>query len=193
MGITISAVHLAGILNSRADFLSRLESTHEWKLHSNLFRQLDQLWGPHTVDRFAASHNAQLEVFNSLYWDPKTSAIDTMAQNWVGENNFVNPPFCLTPRILQLVEKQGVMATLIAPWWPAQPWFCQLLEMCIATPFRLPNNWRTFLRIHSSPEPWKNLGWQVYAWRICGNTNWKNKDGQQRVDHVSLQYGHLQH
>ncbi len=43
-------------------------------------------------------------------------------------NNYVNPPFRLIGKILQVIETQGAYATLIAPYWPAQSWFRKLLN-----------------------------------------------------------------
>ena len=148
------------------------------------------MWGPHTVDRFAALHNAHLPVYNSLHWDPETSGVDALAQSWVNHNNFVNAPFCLLPRVLNLIKAQGVQATVIAPWWPAQPWFQALMSLSVAAPLQLPNSSRTFLRIQSKPEPWNNLGWQVFAWQVCGKKNYKNKDGQNPVITGSWEFGH---
>ena len=114
--IKLTAKHLAEDLNFRADRLSRLHSPYEWRLHKKVFSYLDLLWGPHDVDRFAAAHNKQLRRFNSLFWDPESEAVDALAQNWENTNSFVNPPFWLIPRILDLIQAQGnsVTATIIA-------------------------------------------------------------------------------
>ena len=192
LGIELSAKYLCGKMNYRADGLSRLESTHEWELHPSLFQQIDSMWGPHTVDRFAATHNAQIPVFNSRFWDPNSAAVDALAQSWRQENNFVNPPFCLIPRILDLIQEQQVEATIIAPLWPAQPWYQRLLTMCVTAPLQLPNNQRTFRRIKAIPEPWKNSKWLVYAWRVSGRKSLRNKGGQLNLPGGSSPYGHQQ-
>ena len=191
MNVTLSARHLAGELNQTADGLSHLASTHEWKLHPKLFQQIDKMWGPHTVDRFAAWHNRQLPEYNSLHWDPETSAVDAMAQDWHHHNNFVNPPFCMLSQVLKLIETQQVQAIVIAPWWPAQPWFRKLLQLSVTQPLLLPRNQRTFLRIQAKPEPWKNLGWQIYAWRVCGRSVFKREDGPIMAREDSLAVGLL--
>ena len=94
-GITLSAKHLAGKLNSRSDKLSRQKSPYKWKLHPEIFKTFDSMWGIHTVDRFASWQTAQTTVYNSYFPDPFTSAIDAFAQRWKGENNCINPPFFL--------------------------------------------------------------------------------------------------
>ena len=51
--ILIQARYLPGVMNHEADRLSRLSNPYEWKLHPQLIKYLDQLYGPHTMDRFA--------------------------------------------------------------------------------------------------------------------------------------------
>ena len=129
---------------------------------------LDRLWGPHTVDRFTSELTTQLPRFNSLYWDPKTEAVDAMMQNWVGENNFVNAPFWMLPKIIRKVKEEGAKVTLIAPVWSSQVWFCELVKLSVGNPFHLPNTSRVMIRVAGVPEPMKNRRWRVCAWRICG-------------------------
>ena len=137
--LTLSAKHLQGILNVKADSLSRLPQHYEWQLHKGLFHYLDQIWGPHTIDRLATMSNSQLPKYNSRYADPYTGGVDALAQqDWGRHNNFVNPPFRLIARVLQVIETQVAQATLIAPRWPAQPCFQKLVTLTIAPPIRLP-------------------------------------------------------
>ena len=56
--------------NHMADYISRIVDHDDWSLDSTMFKVLDDLWGPHTVDRFATHYNAQLERFNSQYACP---------------------------------------------------------------------------------------------------------------------------
>ena len=50
--------------NSQAGFLSKIVDFDDYSLHDEVFH-LDNLWGPHSVDRFACSCNAKLPRFNS--------------------------------------------------------------------------------------------------------------------------------
>ena len=52
-------------LNERADYLSRIIDYDDWQLNSLVFSELDNAWGPHTVDRFASFQNSQVPRFNS--------------------------------------------------------------------------------------------------------------------------------
>ena len=38
--------------NSQADFLSKIVDFDDYSLHDEVFFHLDNLWGPHSVDRF---------------------------------------------------------------------------------------------------------------------------------------------
>lgn len=169
LALTIEAKHLAGNLNCEADRLSRLtdQSTYSWSIHPKLFRILDQMWGPHTIDRFADLTHHVCPRYNSLFSDPYTSGIDALAQtDWSIENNFVNPPFCLIGQVLRVIIQQKAKATIIAPVWRAQPWFPILQRLSGHSFFGLPKSvsWAQGKR----PEPTKNKRWKVCAWRVNG-------------------------
>ena len=46
--------------NEIADYLSRRVDCDDWFINPLVFKQIELLWGPHTVDRFASHLNAQL-------------------------------------------------------------------------------------------------------------------------------------
>ena len=95
--------------------------------------------------------------------------MDALAQQWIGENNFVNPPFWLLPRVLQLIHDQKVCATVIAPKWTGQLWYRLLQKMLVAEPLQLQQIPGMFLmKGNSIPEPTKNQKWVVCAWRLDG-------------------------
>ena len=79
--------------NSRADLLSRFVDKDDWSLNSEIFTQLDGIWGPHSVDRFASHYNAQVPRFNSKFMSPGCSAVDALSQDWRGQNNWLCPYF----------------------------------------------------------------------------------------------------
>lgn len=170
--IKLQAKYLSGTKNWRADLLSRIESSYEWKLHPKLFQMLDRKWGPHDVDRFASITSTQLPTYNSMFYDPFTSGVDALAQkNWSQMNNYVNAPFALLPRVLNVINLQNASATVIAPLWPGQPWFRQLTQMAVDLPVELPMSKRTVMAI-GAREPLKNPRWKIFAWRVCGRTDY---------------------
>ena len=167
--ITLTMRYLRGVDNVQADTLSRLQDNYDWQLHPAVFQALDEIWGPHTVDRFADLNNTQLPMYNSRYKDPQSSGVDALSQgNWVQHNNSVCPPFRLLPRILQVLRDQRAVATVVAPWWPAQHYHQHLLAMSVAPPIRLPVSPTTVLCHTSFPEPLRNRKSRIFAWRLSG-------------------------
>ena len=169
IGLSIVCKHIAGKDNILADTISRRPDKHDWQLHPQLFAYLDRLWGPHTIDRFASYRNSQLPTYNSRYLDPHTSGVDAFAQgDWHSHNNFVNAPFCLLTRVLDTICHHQATATIIAPYWKAQPFLARLKRLSIRPPLLLPSSARLFRRRGVLPEPLRNPHWRVLAWRVCG-------------------------
>ena len=131
---------------------------------------LDSVWGPHHVDRFSSFMTTQLPEYNSMFSDPMTHGVNALAQtDWASKTNYVNPPFALIPKVLDIIQSQGATVTLIAPKWEGQFWYQRPLSMLIDQPIRLPKSARTILAIGPKAEPLKNVRWKLYAWRICGH------------------------
>ena len=96
----------------------------------SLKTELQRRWGPHTVDRYATAATARVRVFNSLLPEAGSAGAAALAQEWMGENNYVFPPPAELPRIAQLLhERPAIAATVVVPHWPAQAWFQQLTEL----------------------------------------------------------------
>ena len=169
--IKLQARYLAGRLNTEADTLSRLPGHHEWYIHPRLFNFLDSTFGPHDIDRFASILTTQLPRYNSRFWDPQTEAVDALAQDdWATSQNFVNPPFRLLSKVIQKIINSKATATVIAPWWPAQPWFKTLQKMAVYAPIKLPQANRVCIPVTQyKPEPLKNYKWDIYAWKVSGS------------------------
>ena len=171
--LTLSATFLAGILNVEADGLSRQSTQDEWSLHPRLFQYLDSIWGPHTMDRFANMGNHLIARYNSRFLDPLCSGVDrdALAQtDWHSENNFINAPFRLLPRIIDKIIQTQAYATIIAPAWKGQAWFHTMTRLLISPPVRIPKGHNAILKIigNRTPEPLRNQKWRLYAWRIYG-------------------------
>lgn len=169
LNIQLQAKHLAGCKNQLADQLSRMPTTHEWMLHPAIFNYIDSVFGPHDIDRFASLQTYQVPRYNSYYYDPMTMGVDAFAQtDWHDTNNYVNAPFRLMSKVLDIIEQQQAEATVIAPLWPAQPWYRRLVNLSITTPLKLPINHRTVWSVSNKVEPLHNPRWAIYAWRVSG-------------------------
>ena len=110
-------------LNSRADRISRLIDFDDYELNDAIFQGLDELWGPHTVDRFACNYNAKLPRLNSRFFQPGSEAVDAFCQDWRFNNNWLCPPVCLIARVIQHLELCQARGTLIAPLWKSSFFF----------------------------------------------------------------------
>ena len=110
-------------LNEQADYLSRIVDFDDWQLNPEIFSELDGIWGPHTVDRFANNVNTQLARFNSRYWNPGSEAIDAFTVNWAGENNWLCPPVMLIGRVIRHAQVCKAAGTLVVPVWPSAPFW----------------------------------------------------------------------
>ena len=108
--------------NVLADALSKFYDSDDWMLNSKFFRILDKLWGPHTFDRFAT--NKHCMQFNSKFWCPGSPGVNALAyDDWVGENNWVNPPFALIGKVLLHMKACKAVGTIIVHWWPKREWW----------------------------------------------------------------------
>ena len=114
--------------NERADKLSRIIDNDDWGVSDECFKIVDDLWGPHTVDRFASYYNKKLPRFNSRFWNPESEGIDAFALtwNWDGENNWVVHPISIVPRVIFCMQHVRVAGTLICPKWCSAPYWPML-------------------------------------------------------------------
>ena len=109
--------------NQIADAFSRIIDYDDWMINPRIFAWVDSFWGPHTIDRFASSHNAQLGRFNSRFYDIGTEAIDVFTSNWLDDNNWLCPPVHLVCRVLHHARACGCSGTLIVPLWKSVPFW----------------------------------------------------------------------
>ena len=77
--------------NEVVDYISRITDYDDWSLNPLAFKELDKMWGPHTIDRFADWCNHQVPCFNSRYYCPGTEPIDTFPCDWGHDTNWWCP------------------------------------------------------------------------------------------------------
>jgi hypothetical protein len=93
--IHIRPRYIRSAANVWADTLSRKLDTEDWQLNPRVFKQFQERWGPHTIDRFASMLNAQLPRFNARWRDPQWEDVDCLRLSdaaWRRENNYSDPP-----------------------------------------------------------------------------------------------------
>jgi hypothetical protein len=108
--------------NTKADYISKMIDHEDWGITDTFIEFIDDLWGPHSVDRFASVVNKKISRFNSLFWNPSFEAVDAFTQNWSGENNFLVPPIYSVVRAIKHLVYSKAIGTLIIPTWVSAPY-----------------------------------------------------------------------
>ena len=109
--------------NERADHISRIIDVDDWKIDPALFAYLDALWGPHSVDCFAAHYNSQIPRFFSHFWNPGAEAVDAFTASWQGEVCWWVPPLHLVARVIRHAQVCSAVGTLVIPAWKSAPFW----------------------------------------------------------------------
>lgn len=92
------------------------------------FQRINDMWVPHTFDRFASMMTNQLPRFSSKYLNPGCDSTDAFTVSWGVENNWIFPPPYLIPRVLRHMQAGTERGTLIVPHWPSAPWWPLLVN-----------------------------------------------------------------
>lgn len=136
----ISATHIPGVENVKADFASRhfTEDT-EWGLNVNIFQRICERWFVPQVDLFASFNNHLLPQYVSWGPDPGSIACDAFLLNWKDFNSiFVFPPFRIVLRCVKKIMKERPKGILIVPDWPGQVWYADVMKLAIKPPMFFP-------------------------------------------------------
>ena len=167
--IDLRTQYIPGRLNFLADQLSRKKQVlpSEWSLHPEICRKLWTIWGCPHIDLFATHQNHKLPVYISPIPDPQSYAVDAMIQVWDHLEAYAYPPTTLLRSLLNKVKSsQNLRLILIAPLWPQQEWYPDLLHLIADYPRALPP-WPKLLkqphldRFHLNIEMLR-----LHAWRL---------------------------
>ena len=177
--IKLQATHLAGKLNTTADALSRLDDK-EWTLNQPWANHLFQVYDRPTVDLFATETNTRLPSFCTRRFSPKAWGMDAFSFPWTNLYAYAFPPWCMIHRVLTTLRDSNATLLLVAPCWPAQPWFPLLIEMLVDLPLQLPAADRILtqkggqVRYHSPDQL------HLSAWKLSGAAS-AQRDFQHRL------------
>ena len=134
--IWLSAVHIAGKLNTSADNKSRnFSDKHEWALSKEYFQEIVSVYPELNIDLFASRLNNQLDVYCSWKPDPGCTYVDAFSIDWSSFNFFAFPPFSLIPRCVQKISQDKAKGILLIPVWPTQTWFPLVLQLLYSQPW----------------------------------------------------------
>ena len=167
----LRAEHIPGVENIYADWHSRnILDRSDWSLSKQVFQQINSMWGPISIDLFASRLNAQCQKYFSWFPDPQAVATDAFTQDW-GQYQlcFLNPPWILMGRCLAQVTRQRATAVVIAPLWPSQSWYSQLLLMAIDHPRILPPLQDLIIPGPSKLVPTVHQDFWLTAWLVSGD------------------------
>ena len=153
------------LASSGSRVLPSASTLDDWGLTPACVSRLARLWGPLSVDAFAAPGAACLPRFWSRWPAPGAAAVDAFAQPWASERLLLVPPFRLLHRVLAYLAEQGAPGVLVAPHWPAQPWWPRLLEVAEAW---VPLEAADFRLQDGYAEPLVQSGWRVWAVLVHG-------------------------
>ena len=105
--------------NRLADALSKSSDRDDWALSRQNFEQIDKLWGPHTIDRFASERTAQCRRYNAKFAGQGAEAIDAFEQVWTGDNIWLCPPVSQVINVINYCKLQRAHGTIVVPYWPS--------------------------------------------------------------------------
>ena len=167
--ITLSARHVPGKLNIVADALSRPHCVlqTEWTLvHSILQRVWSRFHKP-MVDLFATQFNHRLPLYVSPVPDPQAWSVDALSLSWEGLIAYAFPPLPLVGKVVRKARRDGPCLLLVAPRWPAQPWYPELLEIAQPDPFPLRARNEELVQPRSGIPHGNVRVLDLHVWHIC--------------------------
>ena len=80
------------------------------------------------LDLFATASNAKLPLYVSPIPDKRAEGVDVLSRNWKGLDYCPYPPTRILSLVLRKVREEPCRMLLIAPAWPNQIWFPDLLD-----------------------------------------------------------------
>ena len=149
--------------NELADYYSKVVDVDDWQVNPEVFANLDNLWGPHTLDDFASLKTKETQRYCSRWWNPVCLAVDAFTVSWKGENLWVMPPMYLIAMVLRTLEAYSCHATIIVPEWVSAP-RCPLL--CTGSTWK--RGVKAVVELHfredtflSGSDPWNLFGCRI--------------------------------
>ncbi|CAC5388448.1 unnamed protein product [Mytilus coruscus] len=128
LNITLDIVWIPRSKNTKAYYISKLIDIEDWGTNKEFFKLVNDMWGPHTVDRFASHLNKKLLRFNSKFWNPGVEAVDAFTQNWKNEVNWIVPPISVVCRAIKHLILCKARGTLIVPKWPSSSYWTMIFK-----------------------------------------------------------------
>ena len=136
---SLRAVHIPGVENRAADILSRTGPLPgEWRLSAEVISQIWMRYGVAHVDLFASAETTHCPEWYSLTGQGGSLGLDALSQEWPTGLLYAFPPLPLIAQVLRRIQEGHHSVLLVAPRWPARPWFPDLLRLLQGHPWQLP-------------------------------------------------------
>jgi ribonuclease HI len=170
--IILTSTFVPGALNVVADRLSRKHQIlkSEWTINNDVLLQIWKIWDRPMIDLFATNLNHRLPLYYSPTPDDQSLGRDAMVQNWGRHLLYAFPPTALIRSVLNKISEDLAEVILIAPYWPNQEWFPDLMALLIDLPRSVPL-WNSLLRqphmsvFHTQPQVLA-----LHAWRLSADS-----------------------
>ena len=140
----------------------------EWTVSHNVLRPIWKEWHKPQVDLFATQFNKRLPLYVSPVPDPRAWAVDALSIPWTNLDAYAFPPFPIIGKVLRKAREERARMILIAPNWPTQPWYPDLLLLSHVPPLSLNIKERSLIQPRSGIPHGNPQVLQLHAWLLCG-------------------------
>ena len=101
----------------------------EWTIAHEVLKPILTHWETPLVDLFAIKFSRRLPLYVSPVQDPEAWAIDALAVPWKDFLGSAFPPLPHMGKVQKKAREENASLILVAPFWPAQPWFLEILSL----------------------------------------------------------------
>ena len=156
------ASHVAGNLNTGADFLSRFGSFHEYCLSNCAFDQILKLsQSSPTIDLFASRDNYKLRNYVSLANDPAAFCSNAFSFTWPN-NVYCFPHIPLVSKAVKKFFSDEVdFGIVLTPAWPSLPCINLLSDSLVDAPILI--HYSHVLGCLPTKHPFLVMAWPISA------------------------------
>lgn len=164
---SLRAIYVPGVQNRAADLLSRSgPCPGEWRLHPEVVANLWAHFGTAKTDLFASKETTHCPSWFSMSHPRGPLGLDALSHEWPDGLLYAFPPLPLIPHVLNRVAQGCYTVLLIAPRWPARPWFPVLLQLVQGTPLPLPLRADLLSQVEGQIWHPKPTVLQLWAWPL---------------------------
>ena len=133
---------------------------------------------------FATCFNHKLPLYESPVLDNQAFALDAFSMNWNSLYAYAFPPTILILSALIKICQSQCRIVLIAPLWPQQTWFSEVLQLLVSVPVSLPLFPKLLTQAKGKFQHQNLPVLNLHAWELSSNHR-DRKFSQNIADFVS--------